>query len=231
MIRIFVIHPTQTVSSMISATLSRDNEIRIIDQAATLGEGLSRLGNGNCDIVLISENFPKKQIKSFVKSLRQKDSPIKTVITGVADTKAEILDCFALGASNYISKDTPIEKWSGHIQAISAGRVHIAPEIAAALMMRVHELSKMTVRNQYNPTAFADLTRREREVFELIAQELSNQEIADKLVIGVGTVKNHVHNVLKKLDLNSRKDAKSYLSLVHGASSSTRATRRQMAYN
>lgn len=234
MIRTFVIHPTQTVGSMIAATLTKERSIRVIDQATTPAEALSRLGNGNCDIALISGNFSKKQIKEFVQTLRRNGSQVKTIVTGIADSKTEILDCFAIGAMSYITKETVVENWPSHIHAVKEGRVHIAPDIAAALMLRVHELSKMTVRNQFNPTAFANLTRRESEVLDLIAQDLSNQDIADKLVIGVGTVKNHVHNVLKKLDLNSRKDAKSYLSMVRGSSSAKAATptpKRQVVYS
>ncbi|MEZ4715157.1 MAG: helix-turn-helix transcriptional regulator [Caldilineaceae bacterium] len=60
---------------------------------------------------------------------------------------------------------------------------------------------------------YEELTPREREILELISQGLTNQEIADALVIELGTVKNHVHNVLSKLHVNSRKDAALYLSL------------------
>ena len=62
--------------------------------------------------------------------------------------------------------------------------------------------------------ADAALTPREREILELIGEGLTNQEIADRLVIEVGTVKNHVHNILQKLDVSSRQDAAAYLSFI-----------------
>lgn len=232
MIRIFVINPTQTVSSMVSATLAKESDIRVIDQATTLGEGLSRMGNGNCDVALLSASFPKKQVKEFINTLRSSGSKVKTIVTGVEGSKSEVLDFFAIGVANYIAKDVAPESWAAKVRAVVEGRVHIAPEIAAALMVRVHELSKMTVRNHFNPTAFTDLTRRESEVLDLIAQGMSNKEIASELIIGVGTVKNHVHNVLKKLDLNSRKDAKSYLDLVRsGANPAAPGSRAQVVYS
>ena len=86
--------------------------------------------------------------------------------------------------------------------------------MAAALMDHVAELASIAARPYLKPEAYDALTPRELEVLKLIDEGLTNQEIADKLVIEVGTVKNHVHSILKKLDVASREDAAAHLPYI-----------------
>jgi ATP/maltotriose-dependent transcriptional regulator MalT len=79
-------------------------------------------------------------------------------------------------------------------------------------MERVNQLAERVV--DFDAGYYSLLTRREREILELIADDLTNQEIADRLVIELGTVKNHVHHILDKLNVSSRQDATAYLNLV-----------------
>jgi DNA-binding NarL/FixJ family response regulator len=89
----------------------------------------------------------------------------------------------------------------------------ISPEIATLLMSRVTELVKVPHRAKPQPNTSLDLTPREREILTLIGQGFSNQQIAEQLVIEVGTVKNHVHNILHKLNVTDRQTAAAYLDL------------------
>jgi RNA polymerase sigma factor (sigma-70 family) len=81
-------------------------------------------------------------------------------------------------------------------------------------MTRVTELAQLFGEIESGINEAIDLTPREREILELIGQGLTNQEIADRLVIEVGTVKNHVHSILQKLDVSSREAAASHLALI-----------------
>ena len=99
------------------------------------------------------------------------------------------------------------------------------------MMVHLTKLSKITARYDRRPRVYANLTAGEHEVLELVGQGVSNQQIAEKLVITPGTVKNHVHSVLMKLRLRSRKDAASYLSLVNGDSSSVQTIRKSVFYS
>jgi len=78
-------------------------------------------------------------------------------------------------------------------------------------MTQITELAYISSQDGLDTTAVSELTNREREVLNLIGEGLTNQEIADQLFIEVGTVKNHVHNLLKKLDVSNREDAAAYL--------------------
>ena len=83
-----------------------------------------------------------------------------------------------------------------------------------ALMEKMRELAELSAQHELDPDALAQLTPREMEVLQLIGEEYTNKAIAQALVIEVGTVKNHVHNILDKLDVTSREDAAAYLSLL-----------------
>jgi DNA-binding NarL/FixJ family response regulator len=90
----------------------------------------------------------------------------------------------------------------------------VSPKMAAVLMSRVVELARLLA--EIKPAVYETngLTPREMEVLSLIEKGMSNQEIADRLFIEVGTVKNHVHSILEKLEVGSRNDAAAYLSLI-----------------
>ena len=90
----------------------------------------------------------------------------------------------------------------------------IDPEVAVALIDRLADLSDLLSDVGVTPEHYESLTERECEILELIADGLTNQEIADKLTIEVGTVKNHIHSIFDKLNLSNRKDAAIYLSLL-----------------
>ena len=101
-----------------------------------------------------------------------------------------------------------------HVRAAHDGEAIVSPDIAAALMDHISELAQISSQTDIDPSAYAELTPREREVLDLIGEDSSNRQIAEKLFIEVGTVKNHVHNILKKLDVSNRHEAASFLPFI-----------------
>ena len=100
------------------------------------------------------------------------------------------------------------------IRAAQEGKVFVSPEIAAAMVERISDLAQMFSDVENSVTDDADLTPRELEVLKLIGEDLTNQQIAEELVIEVGTVKNHVHSILEKLNVSSRGEAAAYLAFI-----------------
>jgi DNA-binding NarL/FixJ family response regulator len=118
------------------------------------------------------------------------------------------------GASGYILKDHSLEDLVETIRAAQDGKVFVSPQIAAAMMERLSNLAQLFSDVENSVTGTAGLTSRELEVLGLIGQGLTNQEIAEKLVIEIGTVKNHVHSILEKLNVGSRGEAAAYLTFI-----------------
>jgi DNA-binding NarL/FixJ family response regulator len=100
------------------------------------------------------------------------------------------------------------------IRMASKGEARVSPRMAGVMMERLSSLARMfsTFENKMNGDV--RLTSRELEVLQFIGQGLTNQEIASRLVVEVGTVKNHVHRILEKLNVSSRDEAASYLAFI-----------------
>jgi DNA-binding CsgD family transcriptional regulator len=109
--------------------------------------------------------------------------------------------------AGYVLKDSSLAELLKNVRAAYNNEALVSPPIAAALMSYVAELVGFDPAAEQDLCAPQSLTRREREVLTLVQQGLTNQEIAESLVIELGTVKNHVHNILRKLNVNSRRDA------------------------
>ena len=116
-----------------------------------------------------------------------------------------IIEALRAGASGFILKDVPTEELVRAVRVIGAGEALLSPAVTRRLLDRVGR--RLPASATTTPAAFADLTEREREVFELLARGLSNAEIAELLVVGDATVKTHVSNVLMKLGLRDRVQA------------------------
>lgn len=127
----------------------------------------------------------------------------RTIALGVSESEAEVLACAEAGVHGYLLRSEPLEHLLRLIRAVAAGETLCSPRATALLMRRVATLAS---ERRSVPKAPA-LTRREDQVLALLDMGLSNQEIADRLGIGVRTVKNHVHNILEKAGARRRGEA------------------------
>ncbi|MBV9773891.1 MAG: response regulator transcription factor [Gemmatimonadetes bacterium] len=128
---------------------------------------------------------------------------VRVVALGTEDSVEEILAALEAGASGYLTREAPLESLAETILAVARDEMPCSPRVAAALGRRVAALSAARAQ----PPLLALLTEREREILELIGEGLSNKEIARRLSIRVLTVKNHVHNLLHKLQVRRRGEA------------------------
>ncbi len=114
------------------------------------------------------------------------------------------------GASGYLLKDSPPDEVGRAVRAVRAGQSPIPPSMAASLLAEFANLSRGDA-----PGRASDLTEREREVLTLVARGRKNRQIAAELYISENTVKNHVRNILDKLQLHSRVEAAMYAVRTH----------------
>ena len=214
MIRVLVVHQTRLISSIISSVLNEENDIHVAGQTTSAEKALSRLEIDPCEMVLVAATLPENGALKLTEAVAKMDSSTKVLVIGLPKSKNAILQYVAAGASGYVLQEVSTDRLLDHIRAASDDKAIISPDIAAALMNHISELAQISTQTDIDPSAYAELTPREREVLELIGEEYSNQQIADQLFIEVGTVKNHVHNILKKLDVSSRHEAAAYLPFV-----------------
>jgi DNA-binding NarL/FixJ family response regulator len=133
------------------------------------------------------------------------------------DFQEVVLRYIEAGAAGYVLSSEPLDELLRNIRAAHSDKALVSPDVAAALIARIGELAEILPDTPPQENVLGDLTDREHEVLALIGQGLTNQEIADRLVIELGTVKNHVHSILQKLDVDSRQDAAVYWNMVEDA--------------
>ncbi len=212
--RLFIIHENQTFANQAMAYLANDADTRVLDALSSANEALAFINSENCDVILLSATLPHNGAFKLIKTLRQRGTGAKLIVTGLPNDAQQIVRYITAGASGYTLQSDSLESWLRQLQAVRAGKALLSPAIIARLMAQLSTLSRLTARFEPQGALYGELTEREIEVFRLLAAGQSNQQIARTLIIGVGTVKNHVHNILKKLNLHSRKEATTYLNFV-----------------
>lgn len=214
MIRLLVVHEARVFGRVIMAALRQESDIQVVGWAATEDEALDQMHL--CDVILVCITAPGNGALSLVKAARKTGAAAKILVMGLSKSEEAILTYIEAGADGYVLQEGTMDELLKNIRALHRGEALASPQVVAALMARVNKLAELHSELTLNPdaTRLADLTPREREVLALIGEGFSNQEISDHLTIGLGTVKNHVHNVLQKLEVNNRWEATAYSALL-----------------
>lgn len=172
-------------------------DMRILGIAADGGEALTLCREHRPDVVLLDIRMPQKNgIEAAERILLEELS--QPLLLTTFDEEDFILRALNIGVSGYILKNSPAERIMNAIRAVAAGATVFQQDILECIQGRLEK------GNRQGAEVFAMLSKREMEVVELIAAGYSNQEIADKLFLSNGTVRNHVSLILEKTGLEHR---------------------------
>ncbi|HET8560047.1 MAG TPA: response regulator transcription factor [Marmoricola sp.] len=158
------------------------------------------------DVVLLDVRMPKRSGLQACMRIKEEVPSARIIMLTVSDEEGDLYEAVKNGASGYLLKDSSIEEVAQAIRVVAEGQSLISPSMAVKLIDEFKEMSR-TDRDQV-PTP--RLTDRELEVLRLVAKGLNNREAAKELFISENTVKNHVRNILEKLQLHSRMEAVMY---------------------
>jgi DNA-binding NarL/FixJ family response regulator len=211
-IRVLVVHEHRLIGDIIATVFQDQSGLRVIGYAATMEDALDFLEKWSCDVVLASVTLPDNTALRLARIVTHKNDGVKVLVTDMINSKAAILHCIEEGAAGYVYEKESLTNLVEKLHALYNNEFPVPPPIAAGLIARITELKRMNDTESvqhltHRRSQCEDLTAREREVLNLMAIGSSNQEIAETLVIEVGTVKNHVHNIFRKLDIQSREHA------------------------
>ena len=212
MIDLYVVRLDCTGDDPLMTVLNDEPDFLVRGCTASPRIALTQLTRTPCAVVLVSYEVGEDEALEVVRTLVERDQPSKVLVTDVPKEDEVILHMLEEGAAGYVCAE---ESWADlvkKIHAVAEDEFLVHPDIAATMMSRIAELNLLLIEldggNMARPeTVYAELTQREVEVLRLLGEEKSNQEIAQALTIELGTVKNHVHNLLRKLDVCSRKHA------------------------
>jgi DNA-binding NarL/FixJ family response regulator len=212
MIRVLVVTEIELVGHVTAALLEDEPDMEVVACVSSVDEAL-RLASDS-DLVLVSPRLPGNGALALTRTLSEDYPHVKILALGLTESSSSVLKFVEAGADGYVTRDDSVDDLLHRIRAACRDQAVVSPEIAAALMSRVTHYAQLFDEVEGGLHTGADLTPRESEILELIGQGLTNQEIADRLVIEVGTVKNHVHSILQKLDVSSREDAAAFLAFL-----------------
>jgi DNA-binding NarL/FixJ family response regulator len=205
MIRVLLVNQIRLLGHVLAAVLEDESDMEVVGCATSVGEALDLAPKS--DVILVNTRMSDGTALELIRAVTDAELPAKVLALGLAESKEQILHYVEAGAAGYVLKDDSVDDLLSRIRGAYTGQVRVSPRIAAALMSRVAEYAQLLDQVEAGIGEADDLTPREQEILALISQGLTNQQIAEQLIIEVGTVKNHVHSILQKLDASSRHEA------------------------
>lgn len=180
--------------------LEFDGTIEVIEEVNDGNECLEKLSNVMPDLLLLDINMPNKNGVEVLAEIRKKNLPIKVLMLTVHNEIDYLIKAVDIGVDGYIVKDSGSSELKKAINSIMSGENYIQPNLIPAL-------NKRLVARDSDKDKIDLLTSREMEVLIQVANGMFNKEIANALGISERTVKNHVSNIFKKIDVNDRTQA------------------------
>jgi DNA-binding NarL/FixJ family response regulator len=187
--------------------LLETNGLAIAGEASTGTEAVHSVAELAPDVVVMDLNMPGMTGVEATRQIATAAPLTRVVVLTISDEEEDVLDAIVAGACGYLLKDASIQDLIRGIQAAAVGESLISPHIATKVLQR---LRATTADSAGAETIRAELSDREIEVLKLIANGKDNAEIAGELVISPKTVKNHISNILMKLQIENRIQAAVY---------------------
>jgi two-component system NarL family response regulator len=205
-IRVAVVDDQELFRRGLTMLLGVEEDIAVVGEAGDGVAATELAATAVPDVVLMDVRMPKRSGIEACGSIKEVAPSAKIIMLTVSDEEADLYDAVKNGASGYLLKDASIDEVAQAIRVVAEGQSLISPSMAVKLL---DEFKQMT-RSDRQQVPTPRLTERELEVLRLVAQGLNNREIAKRLFISENTVKNHVRNILEKLQLHSRMEAVMY---------------------
>jgi DNA-binding NarL/FixJ family response regulator len=203
-VRIVVVDDQEVVRAGFGALLATQSDFAVVGTAADGAAALRLCRHTRPDVVLMDVRMPVMDgIEATRRILADPDAPRILMLT-TFDLDEHVYDALGAGASGFLLKDATAERLFDAVRVVAAGEALLSPTVTRRL---IGEFARLRQRPRSPGPALAALTPRETEVLRLIAEGLSNPEIATRLVVGEETVKTHVSRVLNKLGLRDRTQA------------------------
>ena len=207
-IRVLIIHRNRLFRDGLAFVLAQQPNITVVRAVAELSAVLADLETLRPDVIIPDLRLPGREGLGDTRLIRGILPDVKVIMMGVTESESDVLACFDAGAAGFLPEEASLEDLLNNIQAVAAGVALCPPKVTGLLVSRVADVGRKRELRQV--LGLPNLTRRELEIIALIEKGLSNKEIAVQLQIEVQTVKNHIHNILEKLQLDGRREAARY---------------------
>jgi DNA-binding NarL/FixJ family response regulator len=202
-VRVLICDDQWIVCQGLEAILSAEPGIEVVGIASDGAEALQKVGQTHPDVVLMDLRMPGMNGIEATRLIRERHPEVKVLVLTTYGADKWLFDAVRSGASGYLLKGTPREALVEAVKGTAVGRTHVDPEVAGRLFEQVVQSDVPS-----DGTAIlGSLSERELDVLRLVARGLSNADIAGRLYLSEGTVRNYVSAVLSKLEVSDRTQA------------------------
>lgn len=205
-VRVLVVDDQELFRRGLIMLLGSDSDIEVVGEASDGITATELAVRTAPDVILLDVRMPRRTGVEACRGIKEAVPSAKIIMLTVSDEEADLYESVKNGASGYLLKDSSIEEVAQAIRVVNEGQSLISPSMAVKLIDEFKQMSKPE--REQDPAL--KLTERELEVLRLVAKGLNNREVAKELFISENTVKNHVRNILEKLQLHSRMEAVMY---------------------
>lgn len=200
MIRLLIVAEARFYRDGLAGALERE-DVEVVGAVASADEALARALELAPTVALVDLGAPGAV--ALAQAMRVAAAETKVIALAVREMEEEVVMLAEAGVAGYVTREQSLDELVAAVRSVAAGETLCSPWLAATLLRRVAELA----RERAPAAASGRLTAREREIVALLGDGLSNKEIAARLRIELPTVKNHVHNILEKLQVDRRGQA------------------------
>ena len=204
-IRVLIVDDQALFREGLHTLLSVQTDLQIVGEARNGEEALRLAAAHEPDIILMDLHMPILDGVAATRRLHSSQPSIKVIVLTTFDDDEDVFEGLRAGAVGYLLKDVPSEKLVEAIRGVARGESFLEPSIVNKIVAEFARLSPQ--RPSSSQPLIEPLSERELEILRLLGQGASNKEIADHLVITVGTVKNHLTNIMAKLSVRDRTQA------------------------
>jgi DNA-binding NarL/FixJ family response regulator len=197
-IRVLIVDDHEVLASSLAKTLDTEPDLLSVGAAGSLKQAAELIRTTAPDVLLLDHRLPDGDGVAAIGRLRELRPSMAVIILTASPSEHLMVAAVEAGVSGFLSKTRSLAEVTSAVRAAAVGEAVISPEMLARLLPRLGGTGRVGA---------ATLTEREREILGLIAQGLSNAAIAERLVVSVNTVRNHVANLLAKLGARSKLEA------------------------
>lgn len=217
-IALVLIEDNRLLREGIAAMIHTQPGFEVLAPFADVDEALEKVREAKPNVVLLDFGLEDHDSLSLTATVHSEVPSARVIVMGLLPLQEDVADYVRAGASGFIMKDASFDDFFATIRAVAAGAEVLPSALTNSLFSQIARNAAGGGRARVLESV--RLTNRERQVVDLLAEGLSNKEIANRLHIAVHTVKSHVHNVLEKLALRSRLEVAAF---SHGAGGRTTA--------
>src|SRR2546428_5094460 len=200
MTRVMLVDDHELVRQGIAAMLNSASDLQVVGEARSGREALEVARRELPDVVLMDVRMPDMDGLEATKKLKEERSRTAVIMLTMHDNPTYLRDAVRAGAAGYLLKDVSKDELVDAIRQVATGGAFIESQLLRGMLSEMKPAGPV-------PPAAKNLTKREREILALVAEGLSNREIAERLVLSPGTVKSHVAPILEKLHVSDRTQA------------------------